>query len=46
MFKKIVKPFFLFTLILLICAISQVDAQEGQTVSVPDPALAGAIRTQ
>ena len=29
MFKKIVNPFFLLTLILLICTISKVDAQGG-----------------
>ena len=46
MFKKIVNPFFLLTLILLICAISKVDAQGGQTVSIPDTKLAISIRIE
>ena len=44
MFKKIVNPFFLLTLIFLICTISKVDAQGGQTVSIPDTDLAFWIR--
>ena len=45
MFKKIVKSFF-FDFDLLICAISKVDAREGQPVSIPDTELAFAINIQ